>query len=353
VVRDGRIFCRGACDNKGNFFAALLAAEELLAQTGELPVNLKFFLEGQEEIGSPQLPAFVAVNKKLLGCDVILSSDGGQWSETEPALLEGMRGLCAMEIRVEGAVSDLHSGEYGGAVANPLHALAELLAGMHTPEGRVAVAGFYDDVAVLSPQERAGMAEAPLDDAVYARELGLKELFGEEGFSTRERTWVRPTLEVNGMGGGFQGQSTKTVLPREARAKITCRLVPDQDPARILDLLEKHVRSHSPRGVTVTARREDALAYPYLVPPDHPVMKVVRRVLAGLYGREPYRVRSGGTVPVCEIFLRHLGVHAVSFGFGLPDERFHAPDEFFRLASFERAQRGYCRLLAELGRDGG
>lgn len=350
VVREGRIYARGASDNKGNILAAIVGVEALLRRDGTLPVNVKFLVEGQEEIGSPELSGFVAAHRELLGCDVILNADGGQWSETEPLLLEGLRGLCGMEIEVRGPSSDLHSGVFGGAVANPLHALAAILAGLHAADGRVTVAGFYDDVAVPSPEVREAIAAVPFDEAAYLRDLGIRELHGEPGYGTHERLWIRPTLEVNGMWGGFQGQGTKTVLPREAHAKITCRLVPDQDPARVLDRLEAHVQAHAPRGVSVAVRRGSALAYPYLVKPDLPATETVRRVLRALYGREPYRVRSGGTVPVCEIFLRHLGVHAVSFGFGLPDERFHAPDEFFRIASFERAQIGYCRLLAELGR---
>jgi acetylornithine deacetylase/succinyl-diaminopimelate desuccinylase-like protein len=350
TLREGRIYARGASDDKGNLLAPIFAIEAMLARTRKLPVNVKIFAEGQEEIGSPELPAFVAENRALLGCDVFLNADGGQWTEAEPLLLEGLRGLCSMEIEVRGPSSDLHSGSYGGTVANPLHALAELLAGLHAPDGRVTVAGFYDDVAVLDPESRRAMAAVPFDERAYLRDLGLRELHGEAGYSAHERTWVRPTLEVNGMWGGFQGAGTKTVLPREAHAKITCRLVPDQDPARVLGRLEAHFASRAPRGVEVSAKRGGALAWPFLVPPDLPATKALRSVLIDLYGREPYRVRSGGTVAVCGIALRELGVHALSFGFGLKDEHIHAPDEFFRLASFERAQLAYCRVLEELGR---
>lgn len=348
TIRDDRVYARGASDNKGTLLPAIIAVEALLKTTGALPVNVKFFFEGQEEIGSPQLPAFVAANKALLACDLVLNTDGGQWSETEPALNVGLRGICGMQIDVYGARSDLHSGGYGGSIQNPLHALAQLLASMHTPEGRVAVEGFYDDVSPLSPEDRARIAAVPFDETQYKAQIGVDELFGEPGYTTYERVWARPTLELNGMWGGFQGEGTKTVLPREAHAKITCRLVPHQNPHKILSLLQAHVEKHAPQGVRIVARPEEAVAWPYLVPADHPGNRAARDVLVELYGREPYYIRSGGSVPVCETFLRYLGAYSISFGFGLRDERAHAPDEFFRLVSFERGQRAYCMLLGRL-----
>lgn len=353
TIRDGRLYARGASDNKGDSLGAIQALEALLATEGALPINVKCLFEGQEEIGGPQVPAFVEANQRQLACDLVLNADGGQWSETEPSLSLGLRGICGLEVDVLGANSDLHSGGYGGAVQNPLHALAALIASLHTPDGGVAVEGFYDDVAPLGAEERAGIASVPYNEADYLARLGLQETFGEPGYSTYERTWARPTLEVNGLWGGFQGQGIKTVLPREAHAKITCRLVPNQEPGKVEKLVEAHVRRHAPSGVKVRAHSEGVGARPYLVPAEHPGNRAARDVLFELYGREPYQTRSGGSVPICETFLRYLGVHSIAFGFGLRDEQVHAPNEFFRLASYARGRRAYCMLLKRLAAGGG
>ena len=349
AVRDGRIYGRGACDMKGGVVMMAAAVEALLRTNGALPVNLKFLLEGQEEIGSPQLPDFVAAHRDLLRCDLVVSGDGGQWSETEPALLLGLRGLCALQIDVYGAATDLHSGSFGGAVQNPLHALAALIASMHTSDGKIAVDGFYDDVTPLSPEDRERLAAVPFDEKDWLARLGLDEPFGEPGYTTHERLWARPTLEVNGMWGGFQGEGKKTVLPNEAHAKITCRLVVNQDPDRIAALVADHATRHAPPGVRVRTEIVSGKARPYLVPADHPGNQAAAAVLKELYGREPYYTREGGSVPICEAFLTHLGVYSIGFGFALADEGAHAPNEFFRLASFERGQRAFCMLLERLG----
>lgn len=352
TIRDGRLYGRGASDDKGNMLGPILAVEALLQTAGTLPLNVKFIIEGQEEIGSPQLSQFIADHKDLLACDLVLNADAGQWSETEPALLVGLRGGCAAEIHVEGANSDLHSGLYGGAVANPLHALAYILDSLHAPDGTVTVAGFYDDVAELTAEDRARIATVPYDEDAYKAHLGIDELHGEPGYTTHERLWVRPTLEIVGMWGGFQGDGIKTVLPREAHAKLSSRLVPNQEPGRVLDLIERHVAEHTPPGVKVTFNRLPFQAYPYVIDADHPGQQAARAVLVDMYGREPYHVRVGGSVPVTEMFLRHLGAYSVSFGFGLNDERFHAPDEFFRIDSFYRGPVAYCQLLEKLGEAG-
>lgn len=349
TVRKGRVYARGASDMKGSMLHTIIAVEALLQTTGALPVNVKFLFEGQEEIGSPQVLGFVGEHKDMLACDLILNADSVQWSETEPALLVGLRGICGMEFDVVGASRDLHSGLFGGAVANPLHSLAELVASLHAPDGRVAVEGFYDDVVTPSSEERTQIATVPFDEAAYKKELGLDELFGEAGYSTLERVWVRPTLDVNGLWGGFQGENLKTVLAREAHAKISCRLVPNQDPASILAMIEAHLAKHAPPGVQVIMRRVEGMVGAYLVPADHPGNQVARAVLMEMYGKEPYYIRMGGSVPICEVFLRDLGAHAISFGFGLDDERVHAPDEFYRLASFEKGQVAYCKILERLG----
>ncbi len=349
AVRDGRVYARGASDMKGNLVLVLAAVEALLRTEGRLPVNLKFLFEGQEELGSPRLPEFVAQRRDLLRCDSVVSVDGMQWSPTEGSLVVGLRGMVKAYIDIRGASSDLHSGLFGGAIQNPLHAMAELLASFHTPDGRVAVAGFYDDVVELSPEERKRLNAAPFDEKAYLAELGAHELFGEPGYTTLERVGIRPTLEINGMWGGFTGEGTKTVLPNEAHAKISCRLVPNQEPTKIWERIREHVRRHAPKAVEVRASTDEAMAWPYSVPADDPANQAAAAVLTELYGKEPFLLWEGGSVPVCEIFRRELGAYTVSFGFGLPDEHFHAPDEFMRLASFERGQRAVCMLLARLG----
>jgi acetylornithine deacetylase/succinyl-diaminopimelate desuccinylase-like protein len=349
AIRDGRVYARGASDNKGNILLAIAAVEALLQTAGALPVNVKFFIEGQEEIGSPQIPGFLAGHRDLFACDMVISTDSTQWAEDQPALWVGNRGLCALQIDVYGPASDLHSGVYGGAVQNPIHALVQVLASMRSPDGRILVEGFYDDVVPLSEADRALIAQVPFDEAAYKAQIGVEELFGEPGYSTYERLWARPTLEINGIWGGFQGEGIKTVLPREAHAKITCRLAANQDPDRVAEAIIAHVEKHRARGAKTVARRLPGSAKPYLMPVDHPGNRAAHAVLEELYGKPPLYVRTGATLPVSAMFLDILGAYTVSFGFGLEDEQFHAPNEFFRLASFERGQRAYCMLLERLG----
>ena len=348
VVREGRVYARGACDDKGNMLIPILAVEMLLALAGELPVNVKCLFEGQEEIGSPQLPDFVAAHRTLLACDLVVSADGEQLSEHQPSLTIASRGLVALQVEVQGPASDLHSGLHGGAVQNPIHALAALLASLHGPDGRVRVDGFYDRVKPLSEEDRAQLAAIPFDEEAYRQELQVPQLFGEAGYTTLERQRARPTVEVNGIWGGFQGEGVKTVLPARAGAKITSRLVPDQDPQEILDGLTRHILRHAPPGVTVKVRPLGGMARPYFMPADHWANRVAARVLEELYGRPPVYIRTGGTVPVYELFLRHLGAYTVTFAFGLPDERIHAPDEFFRIDSFQRGLVAHALLLQAL-----
>jgi acetylornithine deacetylase/succinyl-diaminopimelate desuccinylase-like protein len=352
VERDGRIYARGASDDKGNMLIPILAAEAMLKAEGSLPVNVRFLFEGQEEIGSPQLPEFVETHRELLPCDVVFSADGVQWSEDQPALLIGLRGICVLHIDVRGPRADLHSGAHGGAVQNPIHALTQLLDSMRSPTGEVLVEGFYDSVLPLSEADRACMAAVPFDEEEYKEQLGVEELFGEPGYTVRERTWARPTLEVNGIWGGFQAKGTKTIIPGEAHANISCRLVPNQDPDRIVELIISHVREHKPVGVRVNVEVIPARADPYLVPAHHVSNQCAHTVLEELYGKAPYYVRSGGSLPVCSLFLDVLNVYTVSFAFGLKDENFHAPDEFFRISSFDRGQRAYCMLFQRLGEEG-
>jgi acetylornithine deacetylase/succinyl-diaminopimelate desuccinylase-like protein len=348
AIKKERIYARGASDDKGNMLAPILSLEAMLGTAHKLPVNVKCFFEGQEEIGSPQLPAFVAANRKMLACDLIFSADGGQWDEDQPALMIGLRGLCALQIDVQAARSDTHSGTFGGTIMNPIHALARLIDSMHTPEGKVAVEGFYDAVQPLSDRERAQIAAIPYDESDYKAKLGVKELYGEPGFSTYERAWSRPTLEVNGIWGGFQDEGFKTVLPATAHAKISCRLVPDQDPQEMVKRVSTHVDRHAPEGVTVKVRPDPSMAYPYLIPHDHPGNRAARQVHREIYGKQPYDARMGGSIPVCGIFLKELGAYTVNFAFGLQDENAHGPDEFFRLKNFSRSQLAYGLLLEQL-----
>lgn len=347
-VHQDRIYARGASDDKGNMFVPILAFEALLKGEGGLPLNVKFFFEGQEEIGSPQLPDFVAKHKEFFACDMVVSADGGQFSEEQPELLIGLRGLCALQIDVRGAKSDLHSGLYGGAVANPLHVISQLLASMRSPEGEILIDGFYDTVRPLSEDERQQLARVPFDDEEIMAELEVTGLYGEPGYTSTERRWARPTLEVNGVWGGFQGAGVKTVLPNEAHAKITCRLVADQDPKQIVQAITAHVAQNTPPGVTITVTPEASSANPYLMPADHPGNEAAAKVHRVLYGKEPFYVRSGGSIPFCSLFKEQLNVYTVNFAFGLSDEGAHAPDEFWRISSFERAKEGYCLLLNEL-----
>jgi len=351
VIKDERIYARGASDDKGNMFIPIIVAEAMLQTVGSLPVNVKFLFEGQEEIGSPQLPDFISANKDLLNCDLVVSADGGQWAEDQPALVLGTRGLVALFLDVVGPDHDLHSGVYGGTVANPIHALARIIDSMHDADLRVAVEGFYDNVRSLTNEEREQMARVPFDEADYLGETGSQRLFGESGFTSHERAWARPTLEINGIYGGFQGQGMKTVLPSTAHAKITCRLVADQNPSRITDLLVHHVNRAAPAGVKVTVTAAENGAMPYLVPADHSGLRIAGEVLRDIYVTEPYRIRSGGTVPVNFLFLQHLKACTIVFAFGLRDELIHSPNEFFRLASFTRGQKAYGMLFRRLGRE--
>lgn len=347
-VRDGRVYARGASDMKGSLLITILAVESLLQADGRLPVNVKFLFEGEEEIGSPDIPPFLAANREKFAADLAVSADGGQAAEDQPVLLVALKGLAGIQIDVRGPGMDLHSGMFGGAVANPIHALVHILDTMHTPDGAIAVDGFYDDVVPLTDEERGEMAQVPFDEDQYRAGIGVSALFGEPGYTPMERAWARPTLEINGIYGGFQGDGVKTVLPSEAHAKITCRLVRDQRPERIEELLLQHVRTHTPPGVEVNAVPIASRAIPYYISPDHWGNQAIGAVLREVYGRDPWLVRLGGSVPVCETFLTTLGAYTVGLGFGMQDERAHSPNEFLRLSNFKRGQRVWARALVAL-----
>ena len=350
LVKDGKIYGRGASDDKGNMLAPILAIEALLSSDGKLPVNVKFFYEGQEEIGSPTIGPFIKDNIELLKADMIFSSDGGQWSEDQPSLVYALRGLVGCEITLTGASGDQHSGTHGGGIANPIHALSHLIASMKDLDGRITIDGFYDDVIELSDEEKEMFARLPFDEKDYVEKLGVPETFGETGYTVQERLWARPTLELNGIWGGYQGGGSKTVLPSQAHAKITCRLVANQKPERIYDLIKQHVENNLPPGVIAEVKKLAGDADPFLVPRGHNSSQIAGRVLHDLYGKEPLETRVGGSIPVMSTLLSELGIHATMFAFGLDDEKIHAPNEFFRLSSFKKSQIGYCKLLEEFGK---
>ncbi|MGH7524410.1 MAG: dipeptidase [Gemmatimonadales bacterium] len=349
TVRDGRLYGRGVSDDKGPMLIPIKVAEAFFAADRPLPINVKWMIEGEEEIGSPHLESFIAQHRDLLAADVVLSADGGMWRIDEPSLTLSNRGLAGLELTVTGAAKDLHSGRHGGAVANPLHAVAELVASLHDADGRVAVAGFYDRVRALSEGERADIARLPFDEDVYLAQIGAPAAVGEPGYSTLERQWTRPTLEVNGMCGGYQGPGQKTVIPSEAHAKITCRLVPDQEPDEILALVIRHLDSHLPAGVRLVTGAGDHGARAAHIPPDHPVLKAAAAALTVACGTAPLMVRMGGTVPLAEIFQRVMRLDTVYFSFSTGDEDFHAPNEFFRIHRLHEGLEAWARLWTILG----
>lgn len=345
VVTRDRIYARGASDDKGNMLIPILAAEALLQTEGALPLNVKFLFEGQEELGSPHLPAFLQAHRDLLRCDVVLSSDGGLYSEDQPAITLSSRGFCALEITVEALARDVHSGVYGGTVPNAVHALVRLLDSLRYPDGTVAVAGFYDGV---SEPERVG--KVPFHEGTFRQQAGAQALVGEPGYSTLERSWFRPTLEVNGIWGGSSGEGVQAIIPARAGAKLSCRLVAGQEPAFLLDQLEAHLTRCAPPGVRVDVTRIGGACRPYRIQRDHPVNLAAHAVLEEIYGMAPVYVGTGASVPVYALFQDLLGVDTVTFGFGCDDENLHAPDEFLRLKNWLRGQHAYCRLLEELAR---
>ena len=348
-VRDGKVWGRGASDDKGGMLIPILSVEALLETTGRLPVNVKFLFEGQEEIGSPNLPAFIAANGSLLKADMIFSADGSQWAEDQPNLITGLKGLISAQIIVTGANSDQHSGQQGGGIANPIQGLSHIIASMKGIDGKVKVAGFYDNVSDLTVEDRAAIARVPFDEAQYISDLGIPDVFGEDGYSTRERLWARPTFELNGIWGGWQGNGIKTVLPAQAFAKITCRLVANQKPDTIFAQLKTHIEAQCPGGLRVTVERLAGSADPFLAPSGHNSSTVAAEVLTEVYGKSPYITRTGGSIPVMTMLLNELGIHATVFAFGMNDENLHAPNEFFRLSNFRIGQTAYCKLLMRLG----
>lgn len=334
VLRDGRIWARGADDDKGQLWMHAKAFEAMCA-TGLLPCNVKFMLEGEEEIGSASLYDFCRRNKKLLKADIILVSDTSMLSMATPSITCGLRGLSYMEVEVAGPDRDLHSGLFGGAVANPANVLSRLVAGLIDDCGRVTIPGFYDDVRELTPAERRAFNRAPFSLSAYKRSLRIGDVEGEAGFTTLERTGIRPSLDVNGIWGGYTGEGTKTVIPSKATAKISMRLVPDQDFRKIAKLFEKHFRQAAPKSVKVDVRFLHG-GMPYVAPTDMPAYKAAARAVAETFGRKPLPFYSGGSIPIISGFEHILGIKSLLLGFGLAEDAIHSPNESFGLDQFAK-----------------
>jgi acetylornithine deacetylase/succinyl-diaminopimelate desuccinylase-like protein len=349
TVRDGRLYARGVSDDKAPMLVPIAVAAAFFAVEGRLPVNVKLLFEGEEEIGSAHLEHVIRTYASMLAADIVVSADGAMWRPSEPSLTVASRGLCGLELVLTAAGKDLHSGRHGGGVANPLHALAALIASLHNAEGRVAVEGFYDDVQELTADERAAIAALPYDEAAYLAQIGAPALVGEPGYTTLERQWTRPTLEVNGLWGGYQGPGQKTVIPAEAHAKVTCRLVPVQDPARVAACVQRHLEARVPPGTRLAVTIADHGARAAHIRSNHPALAAAATALQATYGVPPLIVRMGGTVPIAELFQTHLGLETVFFSFSTADEDFHAPNEFFRIHRLHEGLEAWARYWRILG----
>jgi len=350
--QDGLLFGRGSSDDKGQIAIHWQAIQALLSSTGELPVNLKVIAEGEEEIGSPHFEAFVVANRERLNADYCVVSDTAMAAKGFPAITYALRGLVYFELRVEASNSDLHSGSFGGIAPNPAQALAEILVRLKDPNGRILVPGFYDGVRPLSEDERRQFRRVPLDEDEVKKTYGLEALHGEPGFTPTERVWARPTLEVNGIWGGYQGPGTKTIIPAWAAAKISCRLVPDQDPGAVSQALREYIEAVRPKTVRVSLKELSGFGDPWITPTDHPLIQAAARALAKVYGKEPALIRAGGSIGAVEAMSRHLKTSCLLVGFVLPDCFAHAPNERLDLDSFYLGRRAAVHLWEEIARIG-
>ncbi len=332
TIIDGKIYARGSCDDKGQVYMHVKALETLV-KTGTLANNIKFCIEGEEEVGSPNLGKFIAANKELLKADCILISDSAMISLDTPSIDIGVRGLSYIEVEVTGPNRDLHSGVYGGAVANPITILAKMIASLHDENNHITIPGFYDDVVVATPEERELMARAPYDEKEFKEDLGVKELWGEKGFTTNERTGIRPTIELNGIWGGYIGEGAKTVLPSKAFAKISARLVPNQSSDKITEILIKHLEKIAPPYVTVKAALHHG-GEPYMTPIDSVAYQAAAKAMETTFGKTPIPVRGGGSIPICALFEKELGIKIVFMGFGLDSDNLHSPNEKYNIDNF-------------------
>jgi acetylornithine deacetylase/succinyl-diaminopimelate desuccinylase-like protein len=347
VVVGDRILARGAADDKGQVHAHVMAAEALLATRGSLPINVKYVFEGEEESSSAHLDDWLSANRDRLAADVAIISDTGFFEGNLPAITLSLRGIMYAQIDVVGSAVDLHSGGYGGVVANPANALAGIIAALKGPDGRIRIPGFYDDVVPLSEADREATAALPFDEEAYLRNLGLPALVGEVEYTTLERRGARPTLDVNGLWGGFQGDGSKTIIPAHAHAKVSCRLVAAQDPDRIFEAFEAYVEEIAPPGVTTTVRYLGG-GRPSMTPMDHPATQAAARALEATFGRAPLYIREGGSIPVCASFASILGQPVVLLGFVQPDCGAHAPNEWMDLGNYETSIRTITRTWDEL-----
>jgi acetylornithine deacetylase/succinyl-diaminopimelate desuccinylase-like protein len=346
-VRDGRLYARGSVDDKGQLYLHLKAVEAHVATRGTLPVNVVFLIEGEEEVGSEHLESFLVENRERLRCDAVTISDTTMFAPGLPSITVGLRGLAYMEVRVQGPASDLHSGSYGGAVANPANALARILAQLKDERGRITIPGFYDEVRELTDRERAAISRLPFEEEDLRAEVGAPELWGEAGYGALERIWARPTLDVNGLLSGYTGEGAKTVLPARAMAKVSMRLVPDQDYREIERRFADHVRSLAPPGVTVEVEALHG-GQPWLADPREPIFEAAARALESAFGRAPVIIREGGSIPIVQSFRQTFGAPVLLLGFGLPGENAHAPNEWFSLDNYARGARAVAALYDEL-----
>jgi acetylornithine deacetylase/succinyl-diaminopimelate desuccinylase-like protein len=352
TVRDGEIYARGSADDKGQVFMHIKAVEAHLKQQGKLPINIRFFIEGEEEVGSVHLDEFVRSHKNELAADVVVISDSPMFDRGIPSICYGLRGLTYFQIDLRGTKTDLHSGSFGGAVANPAMVLAQVLAQMKDRGGRIRIPGFYDDVRELSEAERAEWKRLPFNETKYRKELGAPKLFGESGYSTLERVWARPTFEVNGLLSGFTGDGAKTVLPATAMAKVSMRLVPDQDPKKIGDLFEAYLAKVAPKTVEVKITRMHG-GKPWMTEFDNKYVRAAGRAIERGFGKAPVFNREGGSIPVVSTFQQELGLPSVLFGVGLPDENAHAPNEKLDLANFHNGIIASAFLYEEIAATNG
>ena len=349
TVRDGELYARGSADDKGQVFMHFKAIEAHLKQNGRLPVNMKIILEGEEEVGSSHLDDFIREHKSELGADVVVISDSPMFDRGIPSICYGLRGLAYFQIDLRGTKSDLHSGSFGGAVANPAMVLAQVLAQMKDRGGRIKIPGFYDDVRELREEERAEFKKLPFNETRYRKELGAPKLFGESGYTTLERVWGRPTFEVNGLLAGFTGDGAKTVIPAVSMAKVSMRLVPDQDPDKIAGLFEDYVRKVAPKTVELKVTRMHG-GKPWMTEFDNPYVQAAGRAIEKGFGKAPVYNREGGSIPVVATFQEILGLPSVLFGIGLPDENAHAPNEKLDLGNFQGGVIASAYLYDEIGR---
>jgi succinyl-diaminopimelate desuccinylase len=348
TIRDGNIYARGATDDKGQMLTHIKSAEAWIETEGKLPLQLKFLIEGEEEVGSANLEKFIAQNKKRLACDVVVISDTCQFGPGRPAITYGLRGIAYYELRLAGPRQDLHSGTFGGAVVNPAKALVTMLAALVNERGQVQVPGFYDEVEPLAQREREAFAALPFDEQEFMRQIGVAALGGEEGYTTLERRWVRPTFDINGLWSGYQGEGAKTVLPAKAGAKFSFRLVPSQDPKKISRALEKRLRELCPPGIQMEL--VDFHGAPgVVVPLDSPFVAAAERAIEEGFGTRPVFMREGGSIPVVGTFHDLLGVDTLLLGWGLDDDNTHSPNEKFSLADFHRGIKASAHLWQHLG----